>query len=774
MKTLRGGALVLALVSGLLAGCNHPVCDAACMASGGGAASGGGVSSAAGGSSAEGGGSGSAGGGASASGGGASGGGVGTGGGAAGGAGGGASSCPSTCTGGTFCDAASSTCVRCTAALGCSGATPICDVGAPGGGRCVGCLTANDCSGAAHLCDVATRQCVACQVDGDCPMSAPLCSAGKQCVGCTSSAQCGGGTVCSPSGTCTAPPESCGTAQLLPLPALGTALTFDVDTSLAADDEHLSCNASGGAELVYRLALPAGAVVSVTATRPPGSLANPVLAVRGAPCASAAELACAKAASPTSPATVTVTSAAAGDVFLVVEGVQANVGLTSLVVANQLPNDTCANATALTFTGGIATVTGDTSLATNMNAKSDPSPSCSPSGAETGKDLVYSYTLTEAHDVSISASAAGPAPRTFKPVVYVRKGGACASTALADELGCDSAGLHAAGAPAALQLKNQQPGTYFLVVDSAQDTKGPFALDVTLSAPTLPPSNDTCAGALALTFVGGLATASGDTTQATNGNSSGDDSPSCSSSAASSGRDVVYSYTLTAAKDVDLTVTRKASSPDFAPVLYVRKPNACLSALASDELDCDSAGASSGSPPAHLLLKNQQPGTYFVFVDGYVDSAGAFTLDVSLSAPTLPPSNDTCSSPKALTVGAAPVAGTNVGATNDYSSSSIPKYSSACDTFSFAGQDVVYQFTATTTGTAQVLVTPSASFDVALLSLGTSCSPASCLDYEDKGLKGAAETLSIPTVAGQTYFVVVDVYSASSTSPEGTFTISVN
>ena len=92
-------------------------------------------------------------------------------------------------------------------------------------------------------------------------------------------------------------------------------------------------------------------------------------------------------------------------------------------------------------------------------------------------------------------------------------------------------------------------------------------------------------------------------------------------------------------------MTRKSSSPDFDPVLYVRKPNACLSALASDELDCDSAGASSGSPPAHLLLKNQQPGTYFVFVDGYVDSAGAFSLDVSLSAPTLPPSNDSCTSP---------------------------------------------------------------------------------------------------------------------------------
>ncbi|MBS1151796.1 MAG: Alkaline serine protease [Myxococcaceae bacterium] len=761
------GFLPVCLIAVVLgAGCLTPVCDPTREQCGGADSGVGGGGGSAGGGAAGGGAAGGEGGGSA----GGEGGGAG-GAGGGGGTGGGTATCAPACTGGTFCDAATTTCVSCTATQGCSGTTPICDLSAPGG-QCVGCLSNASCSGTTPLCDPLSRKCVGCLVEGDCQNPTPLCSAAKTCVGCTSATGCGAGKNCSPSGACEATPETCVTPQTLPLPALGATTTFDVDTALATDDTQGSCNATGGGELVYRLAIPAATSLTLTASRPPGSLANPVLYVRAAPCSTAAELACSNAPSPTATETISISNQPAGDYFLFVEGVGANVGLTRLTMTVSLPNDSCAGAKALSFVGTIATTTGDTTLASNSNTPNDVSPTCSPSGSDSGKDLVYTYTLSAAQDVSITATATGASP-SYKPVVYVRKPGACSSSAVPDEVGCDSSGTEPQGTPARLQLRNQPPGVYFLYVDSAQDTKGTFALDVVLSPATLPPSNDGCPGAHALNFTGGIAAASGDTTQATNSNAANDPTPSCSPSAQSSGKDVVYTYILTTAQDVELTATPKSTSPDFSPVIYVRKTNACASSLAGDELGCDSTASTSSGTAAHLVFLNQQPGTYSVFVDGALDTVGGFNLDVGLSAPTLPPSNDSCSAPIILTVGGAARMGNNTQAANDYSSTSTPPYSTACNNFGYGGSDLVYQFTATTTGTVQATVTPGAGFDPALLLLTGSCSPAACLSAVDTGFTADPETLSISAVAGQTYFLVVDNYSSSASSGKGTFTIQV-
>src|SRR6185436_14697084 len=113
----------------------------------------------------------------------------------------------------------------------------------------------------------------------------------------------------------------------------------------------------------------------------------------------------------------------------------------------------------------------------------------------------------------------------------------------------------------------------------------------------------------------------GDTTNALNSNVSGDVSPTCSPTAISDGRDIVYSYTLAAAQDVTLNVT--PSGTTFNPVVYLRKPGSCANAACTEELACVSGGA----PGARrLAMPNQAAGTYFVWVDGANSTSGAFTL----------------------------------------------------------------------------------------------------------------------------------------------------
>jgi hypothetical protein len=563
-------------------------------------------------------------------------------------------------------------------------------------------------------------------------------------------------------------PDTCATAQALSMPAMGGQLSFTADTSAAHDDEDGTCNAQAkGPELVYKLSIAAGTKVMVVASKPAGSIANPVLYLRTGACSGGTEVACSDdPGSPAAAETVTFSSATAQDAYLFVEGHGANAGPTLVTITVQPPNDDCTSPAAIAFTGGIASLNGDTRVASNSNAANDASPTCSPTAIDDGKDLFYTYTLTTAQDVDILATPADP---TFHPAVYVRRPGACSSAAATDELGCDTSGLSADGTPAHLVLENQQPGTYFLIVDSTESTSGEFALDVTLSAPTPGPVNDTCAAPTLLAFTGGLATVSGDTTHAHNDNGPNDVSPSCSPSGAATGRDLVYSYTLTTPQDVQLTATPAQSNPMFEPVVYVR--SACTSALATDELGCDSSGSMAPGTPASVKLYRQPAGTYFVWVDSAVDTMGAFTLDVVLSTPTPAPPNETCSSPTVLTVGGAPVQGDTGGATDDFSKTKSAPMSTACDIFDWSGNDLVYQFTAPTTGTVHAVLSPSANYDGALLVLTSTCGGPTCTNCADIGSAGATETLDITTVAGTTYFLVVDNYDRTLGSAAGAFSL---
>ncbi len=145
-------------------------------------------------------------------------------------------------------------------------------------------------------------------------------------------------------------------------------------------------------------------------------------------------------------------------------------------------NDTCTGAAALTFTNGVAAATGDTSIANNNNVMGDASPSCSTSARTTGRDLVYTYTLAAAQDVTIVVTPTSPpTTTTFEPVIYVRT--VCTDTTVTNQRACLA---NFSSTAQTLTLSNQPAGTYFIWVDGSTATSGPFSLSVTVSAPTLP------------------------------------------------------------------------------------------------------------------------------------------------------------------------------------------------------------------------------------------------------------------------------------------------
>ncbi len=539
------------------------------------------------------------------------------------------------------------------------------------------------CAAQGKVCEPSSMTCVECLLDTHCPPAKPQCNGSHACVAAALN-------------------DSCAAPRALTF--VSDVATATGDTSGAANDNAAgdpapSCSntaKSTGKDLVYQFTLAETRTLTVTVT-PTGASPTFQPAVylrRPSACASttlADELACKAGGSPT-PQSFTLFNLTAGTYSLWVDGSGGTAGTFQLEVslAPKL-NDDCSAAQALSFSGNTATVTGDTSNASNGNGAADASPTCSSSARSSGKDLVYSLTLTQPQDVKVTVTPTAGSP-SFIPVAYLRAAGKCASGASADELACKAGILPG---PISFTALRQPAGTHFLWVDGS-GTSGAFTLTVELLPATVPPQNDLCADAEPLAFTGGLAVAQGDLSLATNGNPS-TAAPTCSFSAASSGKDVVYSLTLASTQDVAVAVIPFSSS--FTPVVYVRKPGACASELAADQLGCF---AGTAARTVGLSLRAVPAGTYFLHVDS-ASGAGPFELRVRTSA-AAQPAHDTCTAPQTLTLssGTASATGTTMGATNG-SGSVLPVCS---PTARSVGQDVVYQLVLASAKELTVKVTP--------------------------------------------------------------------
>jgi hypothetical protein len=141
---------------------------------------------------------------------------------------------------------------------------------------------------------------------------------------------------------------------------------------------------------------------------------------------------------------------------------------------------------------------------------------------------------------------------------------------------------------------------------------------ITFAAPL---AGDTCADAIALEVTEGQQTIAGNTTNAAN-----DYATPCTYSNAP---DQVYAFTLDQVTEIDAMVS------GYDTALYLR--SSCEDASSGIACNDDS------TPPGAFgsrIAQELQPGTYFLFVDGYASSKGQYTLDVTFTPVQAPVTAD--------------------------------------------------------------------------------------------------------------------------------------
>jgi hypothetical protein len=138
--------------------------------------------------------------------------------------------------------------------------------------------------------------------------------------------------------------------------------------------------------------------------------------------------------------------------------------------------------------------------------------------------------------------------------------------------------------------------------------------------------------------------------------------------------------------------------------------------------------------------------------------------------------NDMCSGAQTITVGAAAVNGTTIGAYNDYDAG---LEGMSCTGFGQPGQDVAYKVTLTANTQYTVTLSGLAAdkdMAVALVGPGTDDSVCTanpittCVAGADAGLAGADETFTYTPTATGTYYIIVDAYNGNQA---GAFTLQV-
>lgn len=361
-----------------------------------------------------------------------------------------------------------------------------------------------------------------------------------------------------------------------------------------------------------------------------------------------------------------------------------------------------------------------------------------------GADRFYRFTLSVTSNL---VATLVPSSTSFASLSLLGPASSCTT---ATETACVDGTAN--GGTTMLNANALLPGTYFLVVKNLGSGDGSF--NVSLSTTTVNLPGDSCSSAIPLSFSAGTAAASGTTTGASNDRTG----TSCT---ASTGADVVYSFTAAPGQVFTATVTPTSPTSAWRPVLSLNGVGACSTAT---EAACSAATSAGGT--ATITSMPLAAGTYFLWVDSVAGAgSGTFTLSASLSG-GIP--GESCASPLPLTfsAGVSTVSGTMLPSANDHTTTLCPATST-----SFAGPDVVYSFTATGTQTFWASLFPS-GFRGSLSLRGPSsvCMGASELACGTGAATNSPAHLTSRVLPAGTYSLWVDSPAGSA----GTFGLSVN
>ena len=272
-----------------------------------------------------------------------------------------------------------------------------------------------------------------------------------------------------------------------------------------------------------------------------------------------------------------------------------------------------------------------------------------------------------------------------------------------------------------------------------------------------PPANDECGSAIALTVNPDLncgTVTSGYTLGATD---SGLIPDPCYGTPDD---DVWFKFVATGVKHkITLSDVQAVGSDTFDEDIYFQLFEGGCTALSS--LLCSD---SNESVVSGLTVGN----TYYVRVYSYYGPGSNQSFDICVGSFPPPPANDACSG--AIAAVLYPFTYIQADASSSTNNSG---FVTVCTSggmndgtwFTFTGNGSTYDIT--------VSMPAGSTFDPELGIYSGSCANLVCIDSVDQQFSGGSETFSMPTTAGETYYVNVGHYSSSSDEDEEAFTIEI-
>ncbi len=416
---------------------------------------------------------------------------------------------------------------------------------------------------------------------------------------------------------------------------------------------------------------------------------------------------------------------------------------------NKPGNDTCAAARPL------ALATGSTSIRVHGHSgEASDTASLDASGctghATAGPDVFYSLAMTRGKTYTIGLDGVG-----FDESLYL-------FTSCGDVAGTCGEGMGAdrlVFGPEKLVFSPDKDGTYIIGVDGkGKKDSGAFALKIDVHAT---PPNDACATRETLSWKEAKATATGDSSKATDRLSFVADT-GCAGTRAT-GPELFYAVTLGAGKTYRIKVTPGAG---YDPAIYL------FGSCAAVDTSClGSADAMPAGGTEELRITPKAQGTYVLAVDSgngaSGDAAGTFAVEiVELS----PPKNSACA-------GAVPLSwcGKKVAVHGDTTraAAAVDLPATGCTGGDTEGGDLFYTVSLTANKRYAVTVQPSAGYNAALYVLA-GCDKGACVAGADSGSAGAAETVTFEAKKDGAHIIGVDSrYATGAGLGAGTFVLTV-
>ena len=292
------------------------------------------------------------------------------------------------------------------------------------------------------------------------------------------------------------------------------------------------------------------------------------------------------------------------------------------------------------------------------------------------------------------------------------------------------------------------------------------------SVPLAAPANDLCSGAVVIPAAGPFPFLTPITPDITDATLTGDP-PVASCQTCLTGlvsRSIWYSFVPAATATYTISSCADAptgSTVDDTVMAIYTSAGGCVGPFTELPLACDDDGCVSEDLQSVITDIQLNAGTtYYIVVwmcDNTAPTAGNTAVQLRVSR-SLPPANDNCSSPTALTLNT-PVTGATFLAINDYQLSAPACFTGIGQTQSTAtGGDVVYSFMAPSAGNYSFKVTGYNPANNLVLYVATSCPTGAppitvntCLAASNRSASSSSEEVKCVLLSSaQTVFIFVD------------------